>query len=466
LSMATASQREEVLPRPVEAENDFPRPAYAWYVVALIFVSSGFAFVDRIIVSLVTPAIQADLGLSDSQIGLLQGLAFALFYTLFGVPLGLIADRWNRKWLLTIGISVWSLMTALCGVVKGFGALFFARLGVGMGEASLNPCVTSLISDYFPPRTRPRAIAGHVMGQGFGHGLTYVFGGMLLGWLTTRGGLDLPVVGHTKPWQSMFLIVGIAGLIPALLFAFTVREPRRLELANKDQRRASGAQIRAFMKQNRRTLICHHVGLALTIMTAYGFGNWMPTFFLRVHDWSPQRFSVIYGTISIVFGILMPLTAAWVAGWLKNRGVVDATWRVALVGSFGCTTCGALAPLMPTPETSLLVYIFAGLFASLPAVLALIAISEFVPNEMRGVITAVYFLLIGFLSTGLGPFAVGLATDYLFQDKAAIGRSLSLVSIMTGLPGGFLLALGLRSFRESLGRATWGTRASAATIRH
>jgi len=452
LSIAVASQEE----------RDFPHPAYAWYVVGLIFLSGGFAFVDRIIVSLVTPALQADMGLSDSQVGLIQGLAFAMFYTLFGVPLGVIADRWNRKWLLTIGISVWSLMTALCGVVKGFGALFLARLGVGMGEASLNPCVASLISDYFPPRTRPRAIACYVMGQGFGHGLTYVFGGMLLGWLTTRGGLDLPFLGQTKPWQAMFLIVGTAGLVPGLLFAFTVREPKRRELANKDQGRASGAQIRGFMTQNRRTLICHHLGLALTIMTAYGFGNWMPTFFLRVHGWPPQRFSIVYGAITTVFAILMPLAAAWLAGWLKKRGVVDATWRVAIAGSFGCTICGALAPLMPTPETSLLVYIFAGLFASLPAVLAIIAISEFVPNEMRGVITAVYFLLIGLLSTGLGPFAVGLATDYLFQDKAAIGRSLSLVSLVTGLPGGILLVIGLGSFRESLSRATWVAPVSAA----
>jgi MFS family permease len=185
------------------SEDSFPRPAYAWYVVALIFLSGSFAFVDRIVVSLVTPALQADLGLSDTKLGLLQGLAFALFYTFFGVPLGIIADRWNRQKLLTIGISVWSVMTALCGISGSFGSLFLARMGVGAGEATLNPSVTSLISDHFPPRVRPRAIAGYVMGQGFGHSLTYVFGGMLLGWLTARGGIDLPVLGATKAWQAI-----------------------------------------------------------------------------------------------------------------------------------------------------------------------------------------------------------------------------------------------------------------------
>jgi MFS family permease len=437
------------------SQDPFPRPAYAWYVVAVIFIAGSFAFIDRIVVSLVTPALQADLGLRDSQLGLLQGLAFALFYTLFGIPLGIIADRWSRQKLLTIGISVWSLMTASCGVCTGFGSLFLARLGVGAGEGSLNPSVTSLISDYFPPRTRPRAIACYVMGQAFGHGLTYVFGGMLLGWLTMRGGLALPSLGQVKPWQAMFLIVGCAGLIPALLFGLTVREPKRREVANKSSRHASAADVRAFMRRNRSTLICHHFGIALTIMTAYGFGNWMPTFFLRVHHWAPQRFSVLYGSINIVLGIVVPLASGWLATWLKARGMIDASWRIALAGTIGCTICGALGPLMPTPELSLSVYVLAGIFSAPPAMLAFVALTEFVPNEMRGTITAVYFLVVGLVATGLGPLAVGLATDYLFQDKAAIGRSLSLVSFATGVPAALLLIFGLKSFRQSLGRATW-----------
>src|SRR5882724_8225854 len=115
------------------SEDPYPRPAYAWYVVAVIFISGSFAFIDRIVVSLVTPALQADLGLSDTKLGLLQGAAFALFYTLFGVPLGIVVDRWSRQKLLTIGISVWSVMTALCGITTSFGSLFLARLGVGAG---------------------------------------------------------------------------------------------------------------------------------------------------------------------------------------------------------------------------------------------------------------------------------------------------------------------------------------------
>jgi len=189
---------------------------------------------------------------------------------------------------------------------------------------------------------------------------------------------------------------------------FTVREPKRREVASKIHGRASAAEVRAFMRKNRATLICHHLGIALTIMTAYGFGNWMPTFFLRVHHWTPQRFSVLYGSINIVLGILAPLASGWLAGFLKERCMLDASWRITLVGSIGCATCGALAPLMPTPELSLSVHVLAGLFASPPAV-----------------------------------------------DKASIGRSLALVSFVTGLPAALLLAFGLKSFRQSLARATW-----------
>jgi MFS family permease len=446
-------------------QEAFPAPAYSWYVMALVFSGGCFAFIDRIIVSLVTPAIQADLALSDSQLGLLQGLAFALFYTLFGIPLGLVADRSSRKWLLTAGMTAWSVMTMLCGTARSFGTLFLARLGVGMGEASLNPSVTSLIGDLFPERTRPRAFAVYVMGQGVGHGLAYVFGGMLLAWLVARGGLDLPALGTFKPWQAIFVIVGLAGLIPAALFALTVREPKRREVSNAQKGRASAADIRKFWRLNLPTLLCHHFGIALTVMTAYGFGNWMPTFFLRVHDWTPQRFAVIYGSTSIVLGVLTPFAVGWLTTWFKDRGLRDASWRIALAGSIGCSGFGAIAPLMPTPELSLIIYILAGICASPPAVLAMVAISEFVPNEMRGVITGGYFMIIGIISTGLGPFAVGLATDYLFVDKASIGRSLSLVSIATGLPAAALLYFGLRSFRASLERADWVVQ-SPATAPH
>ncbi len=437
-----------------ESDTGFPPAPYAWYVVVIIFIAYTFAFIDRIIVAMLTPAIQAEFGISDSQTGLLQGLAFALFYTLFGLPLGLLTDRWNRKRLLAIGMTVWSVATALCGTARSFSLLFLARMAVGMGEGALNPCATSLIGDYFPPRTRSRAFGVYVMGTACGTGITYLLGGLLLGWLTKNGGLDLPIFGHLKPWQAMFVVVGVPGLIPALLFLLTVREPARREVATRTAR-ASGADIRAFVAANKLTLFCHHFGIALILMSIYAYINWMPTYFLRIHGWEPPRFSTTYGLYSIAAGIFSALASGWFATWLKDRGYTDGTMRACMIGSAGCVIGCTVSPLMPTPEAALVGYILTGCFVNAPSVLGLSAVAEMVPNEMRGIITASYIVMIGLLSAGVGPFAVGFVTDFVFADKAAVGSSLLVTSLITGVPGVVLLAIGLKAYRETLARAGW-----------
>jgi MFS family permease len=443
--------------RPLEAEAGYPRPAYAWYVVAVIFLANAFGFVDRIVVSILTPAIQAEFDLSDSQAGLLQGMAFALFYTLFGLPMGWLADRWNRKRLLSIGVTVWSVMTASCGTMAGFGSLFLARMGVGIGEATLNPCAVSLIGDYFPSRTRARAFGVYVMGTTAGTAFTYLFGGFLLDALAARGGLDLPVLGHLEPWQAMFVLVGAPGLIPAALLLLSVREPPRREIAMADRAGASMADIRTFVRQNRMTLLCHHLGITLVVMTVYGFVNWMPTFFLRVHGWQPQQFAQTYGFYALFAGVFSAVSSGWLATWFKDRGYADGTLRACVIGCAGCVLIGGVtAPLMPDPSLSLLAFIITAIFANYPSVLGLTSIAEIVPNQMRGTVTAVYTMMIGLVSSGLGPFAVGLLTDHVFGDRAAIGQSIVALSVLAGVPGVLLLAFGLRFYRASLARAALG----------
>ena len=438
-------------------ESGYPKPAYAWYVVSLVFVGYAFAFIDRIIVGVLLTSIQKDFSISDTQGGLLAGLGFALFYTLFGLPLGMLTDRWNRKWLLTIGMTIWSLATACCGLATSFGGLFLARLGVGFGEGTLNPCATSLIGDYFPPKVRPRAFGLYVMGTAIGTGFTYLVSGLLLGWLARNGGLDFPVVGHLGVWQSTFMLVGLPGLIPALMFLLTAREPARREVADKTKGKASPAEILAFWKQNRGALICHHAGIALVLMCVYGFVTWLPAFFLRVHGWEPARFAFTYGLYGMFAGMFSAISAGWFATWLKGRGYLDGTLRACVIGCSGCVLGGVLGPLMPTPELALTVYILTGLFANYPSVLGLASIAEVTPNEMRGIVTAIYIMLIGLVSSGVGPLAVGVVTDSVFGDKAAIGKSMMIVSLITGVSGVSLLAYGLKAYRESLARAvaTW-----------
>lgn len=436
-------------------EQAYPRPAYAWYVVGVLCFGYLFAFVDRIIVGLLTPAIQADLGITDTRAGLLQGIAFALFYTIFGIPVGLMADRWSRKTLLSVGMTVWSAMTAVCGLANSFWVLFAARIGVGVGEATLNPCAASLIGDYFPPKTRPKAFGVYVMGTALGSALTYLTGGLVIGALQKFTTIPVPLLGDLKPWQVTFLIVGLPGLVPALLFMLTVKEPRRLDLAAAHKGRASWAETRAFLGTNRMTFFCQFAGVALVVMSVYGFVNWLPSYFLRVHGWSPARFSIQYGIFGGLAGIASALSAGGAAAFLRRRGYADGTLRACALGCAGATAGATVAPLMPTPEWALGLYVLTGLFLNYPTVLSLSAIAEVTPNEMRALVTSIYILLIGLVSSGLGPIAVGFVTDSVFRDKQAIGLSLALVTAVTGGLGSALVFHGLAAYRESLGRVTW-----------
>lgn len=436
----------------------YPRPAYAWYALGVICFAYLFGFMDRIIVGLLTPAIQADLGLSDSQMGIVQGLAFALFYTLFGVPLGLAADRMNRKWLLTAGTAVWSLMTAVCGLSRGFWPLFGARVGVGIGEATLNPCAASLIGDYFKPQARPKAFGVYTMSTALGTAVTYITGGAVIAWVVGAGEgstFPLPVLGEVQAWQAVFILIGVAGLVPAALMALTVREPARQDLAAGRAKAADWSLTRAFLRRNRKTLLCHYFGVSLIVMAVYGWVNWMPTFFVRIHEWSVPTFSIYYGVFGGLAGIVSALTSGYATLWFRRRGRSDGTMRTVLWGGFLLTLGTAIAPLLPTPQLALTGFVLAGLFANYPTSQALAALAEITPNQLRGLVTALYILVLGLAGAGLGPFAMGWVTEHVFADKRAIHYSMALVTAVMGFSGCALVALGLKSFRESVGRVDW-----------
>ena len=373
---------------------EYPNQNYAWYVVSIICIGYIFAFIDRIVVGLLTISIQKDLLLSDTQMGVLQGIAFALFYTLFGIPIGWLADRWNRKVMLTIGMTIWSVMTAACGFAGTFWSFFLTRVGVGVGEATLNPCAASIIGDYFPAKTRAKAFGVYVMGTALGTGLTYLGGGIVFGFLANSQVVDLPVFGEMKPWQAMFVFVGVGGLIPALIFLFTVKEPSRKDLAAKTKGKASWEEIKAFFALNKRALFCHHVGICLVIMSIYAWVNWMAVYFDRIHHWGPAKFAITYGVPGLFMGVISALSCGWLATKLKERGVIDGTMRACLYGCIGVVVGGVISPQMPTPELAIAAFVITGVFSNYPSVLALTAISEIAPNEMRGFITSTYIFLV------------------------------------------------------------------------
>jgi MFS family permease len=388
--------------------------------------------------------------------GVIQGLAFALFYTVFGLPLGRATDLLSRKWLLTAGTTLWSLMTAGAGLVRSFGGLFLMRAGVGVGEATLNPCATSLIGDFFRPAMRARAFGIYTMSTALGTGVTYLGGGLVIGFIGGPGGghrFAMPVLGEIPAWQAVFIFIGLAGLVPALLMALTVREPARRDVT---QARASWPEIRAFLRQNGTTLLCHHFGVAFVVLSVYGWVNWLPTLFVRLHGWTIPQFSVLYGIGGGLAGIVSAITSGYVTNWLKAKGYVDGTMRTVLIGGIGLTIGTSIAPLLPSPWLVLAGYTLAGVFTNYSPAQALTAIAEITPNQLRGLVTSIYIFVIGIFGAGFGPAIMGWVTDHVFGDPMKIHYSIALVTLVMGVLGVGLLSYGLRAYRESLARVTWG----------
>jgi MFS family permease len=273
---------------------------YAWYVAGLLAVAHLISFIDRFLMSLLMEPLKADMSLSDTQLGLLQGTGFVILYTIAAVPLGLMADRVNRRNLIIAGIVVWSIATGLCGLANSFGSLFLARLGVGFGEAALVPAAMSLLSAYFPRRQLGRAVSLFTTGASLGKSAALVGGGAVLAALTVSGGLLLPGVGRLQPWQATFVLMAIPGLALALLL-LTMREPKRKGGAAEKPGLGKGL---AHVKAHRAAYLLHTCAASIVVLLIQSVGAWAPSFYARSFGMSPAEAGAAVGSIILVAGPL------------------------------------------------------------------------------------------------------------------------------------------------------------------
>ena len=446
-------------PTPTAADVDFPNPVYAWYVVGMLTIAYTFSFIDRQIINLLVDPIRQDLGLSDTQISLLQGMAFAIFYTIMGIPIARLADVANRRLIIGIGVFLWSLMTCACGLAKSFIQLFAARVGVGIGEAALSPSAYSLISDYFPTDKVTRAIAVYTGGSFLGAGLAYIIGGFVVDYVTSIGSIQLPFVGPVRTWQMAFVVVGLPGVILAALI-FTLREPaRKGVLAIHPGAKLKSIPIKtvlAFLRGHWRTYVSHNVGVSIFVIMAYAILSWTPAFFIRVHGWTAGEVGVIYGSILLVFGTSGVVGAGWMSEALLRRGYKDASLRVIIFGAL-CSTPFAIAALLVSNEWLALALMAPLTFLwSLPHGIAPAALQPITPNQMRAQVSAIYMFSVNMLGLGLGPTLVALFTDYVYGEPELVGYSLATVAAITGPLSAVILVMGLKHYRRSLAEAESG----------
>jgi MFS family permease len=439
-------------------EEAYPPIGYAWYVVGVLTLVYIFSFIDRIILSLLVEPIKRDFQINDTQMSLLTGIAFVAFYTLCGIPFGRLADSRSRRTIIAVGFVFWSLTTALCGVARNYMQMFLCRIGVGVGEASLGPSAFSIITDYFPKERLATAISVYSMGIYIGAGMAYLLNGLVIGFASSQEAYNLPLVGVTRSWQMIFFIVGLPGVVLALLL-YTVKEPvrrnRRLVKSQTGALKAEEVPLRRvfqYISENKITFICHNIGFGLISLSTNAGGAWNPTYFVRNHGWPEAKIGIIMGAILAIAGTTGIVTAGRFSDWLTERGYKDAPMRVGMMAALLLTPVGIAFYLAPSGNVAMALYAPLAFFASAPFGVAPAAIQQIMPNAMRGQASSIYIFIVNVLGLGLGPIAVALLNDYVFHDVNAIKYSLLIVGAIAQLLAAILLWIGLKPFAESVDR--------------
>jgi predicted MFS family arabinose efflux permease len=402
--------------------------AYPIVVLVMLIVAYTFNFLDRQILGILAGSIKADLGLTDSQLGLMGGLAFAVFYTLLGIPIAMVADRWNRTWIMTGALTVWSGFTALCGFAGGFWQLFLCRMGVGVGEAGGVAPAYSLISDYFPKEQRARALAAYSFGIPIGSALGILFGGL---------------IAHTVSWRWAFIIVGVAGVLLAPFFRLVVREPPREVSATPTP---AGGGIRTLLAKPSFWLISF--GAAASSVCGYGVAFWLPSFFERSLGMGLVDRSLFLGSMTLVGGLI----GVWLGGYLGDRlgKARPAAYLLVPAAAFlialPCFLMAVQAKSLPVAFVLFLIPTGLNLVWLGPVITA---VQHLVPPAQRSTASACFLFINNLIGLGLGTWYFGAVSDAL---TPRFGTEALRYSIYSGLAfyvvSAALFAIAARGLRK------------------
>lgn len=430
------------------------RPRYVWYVIVLLTLASTLSFIDRQILNVMIGPIKRDLGgLSDTEISLIIGLAFSLIYSLTTWPAARLADRGNRRNVIAAGIFLWSLMTTLAGTAHNFWQLFLARMGVGVGEATLGPATTSVLADYVDYDRLPLAYGVVATAPFIGTGLANIVGGPLVDYLEQRPNLVLPLFGEVFSWQMVLIVVGLPGVVLAAIM-FTMVEPKRRGVhADTAERGFPVKEVWEFVRGRARYLTCHFVAYLCLSIQGFAFLTWLIEFFVRKHEWTRTEIGLSYGFIALIVGIIGSVWAGFYAGSMLRRGREDAAMRVCLWGTLVLGPLAVAMPLFDNAYIALALVVPITFFMAVPPGLSNAALQAIAPNQMRGQVVALYLICVSFLSYLFAPLIIGLMNDYVFGREDAIDLSLSTLAVVNYSIAAVCLALSLKPLRVALRQA-------------
>jgi len=403
------------------------------------------AYLDRFIISILIEPMRADLGLSDTQLSLVQGFAFALFFVFAGLPIGRLTDRANRRNILIFGITCWSLATVACGLAQDFWHLFFARMAVGIGEACLAPASFSLVADMIAPKRRGLAMGALVGGTSIGNAGSIILGGFLLQHFSAKGQVVLPFMGEVEGWQLVFFIVGAPGLLVGGLMML-IREPARRERAKT----ASAAEFFPFLRRNRLAIGLTIATFGCSMIANNGVAAWAPAILMRIYGMPPETVGLSLGAFLLTCGTFGPPIAGAVSDWLDRR--------VPRLGRLGVPLL--VYPLMlavhivwwfvDDPIYAVVAYgLSAPLLGNLINGSTYPALNQMAPNELRGQLVTFYLLVATLAGIGLAPTGVALITEHVFHDPMKLREAVILVAAPSALLGIVCSLLALKPYKRT-----------------
>ncbi|MET0385988.1 MAG: MFS transporter [Polyangiales bacterium] len=449
---------ESMAPR-TATEVSYPSRGVAWYSVFVLAFMYWVSILDRFIISLLVEPIKRDLGISDVQFGMLHGMAFALAFSLFGLLLGTLADRLSRRWVIFAGVSVWSFATAACGLAHQFWQLLIGRVGVGVGEATLNPCASSMIADMFPRERLTNAMAIYGLGATVGSGCAYFFGGTIVDLVSGSDTLVLPVVGAVHSWQAVFLIVGVPGMLLSTLI-FTVPEPFRRGQRKVDTNVSWSKAYRdllTFMASRKRFFVCHYIAFAFASAVVVGTGTWYPAHMGRTFGWSASKIGLALGITLTAAGIVSHVLSGRLADAMFRRGTRDAQLRWYAGCLLAAAPAGIIATTSATPWIFLAgISVFLTLVSSFNAC-ASTALNLVTPNELRGTGIAFWAATSGLTGAIAGPVLIAVFSQRFFTGPSGIGAGMATLMAICCPISAIILALGFRAMREAVADTErWG----------
>ncbi|HQT87828.1 MAG TPA: MFS transporter [Acidiphilium sp.] len=408
----------------------------AWFAATILSLGYLLAFADRTVISLLVVPIEHDLQLSDVQMGLLQGTAFALFYAGFGLPIAWAIDRLRRNSIVAGGILVWSVMTGLCGLATGFAPFLTARIGVGAGEATILPGATSMIADYFPPAQRGRVLGVFASGIYLGSAAALIVGGILLHYFSAHH-LRLPLIGAVAAWQSVFLAIAAPGILLAIV-ALWMREPVRLT-----PHRPGFGFLTGFTEAG-GALVTHMIGFTAIAFASYAATAWLPTIFIREHGWTAAQIGLRFGLVVLVIGPIGSIFGGWLADRLERAGRSDGKFLVGIIAGVGVIPSAMLVGFAPGAGLAFVGVLPVIFFTSFVWGVAPGALQEIIHGAVLGRVTAIYTAILNLVALGLGPLSVAVLASML---GANLGVAMAIIAPLAGLVAAIAFALGRGPYR-------------------